>query len=128
MLKISKHCLAFLIASCVLFASPSIAAEGVKGNLVTVSWIEQNLNSADLLILDASPAQIYKGQHIPGALNVDLFSYGAQEPSVPEMERRLQSVGVSRGKRILIYDQGGSFMPRGSFMTCTTTAIRRKIF
>ena len=110
MLKISKYCLLFLIASCVLFASPLRAADAVKGNLVSVDWLEKNLKDADLLILDASPAQIYKGQHIPGALNVDLFSYGAQEPSVPEMEQRLQSVGVSRGKKILIYDQGGSFM------------------
>ena len=110
MLKISKYCLLFLIASCVLFASPLRAADPVKGNLVSVDWLEKNLKDADLLILDASAAQIYKGQHIPGALNVDLFSYGAQEPSVPEMEQRLQSVGVSRGKKILIYDQGGSFM------------------
>ncbi len=86
------------------------AADPVKGNLVSVDWLEKNLKDADLLILDASAAQIYKAQHIPGALNVDLFSYGAQEPSVPEMEQRLQSVGVSRGKKILIYDQGGSFM------------------
>ena len=110
MLKISKHCLAFLIASCVLFASPLRAADPVKGNLVSVNWLEKNLKDADLLILDASAAQIYRKEHIPAALNVDLFSYGALEPSVPEMEQRLQSVGVSRGKKILIYDQGGSFM------------------
>lgn len=87
-----------------------MAADAIKGNLVTVSWLEQNLKSADLLILDASPAQLYKAQHIPGAINVDLFSYGAQEAPVPEMEQRLQSFGISRGKKILIYDQGGSFM------------------
>ena len=110
MLKLSKYCLAFLIASCVLFASPLRAADPVKGNLVSVDWLEKNLKDADLLILDASAAQIYRKEHIPAALNVDLFSYGALEPSVPEMEQRLQSVGVSRGKKILIYDQGGSFM------------------
>lgn len=53
---------------------------------------------------------MYKAQHIPGAINVDLFSYGAQELPVSEMEQRFQSFGISRGKRILIYDQGGSFM------------------
>ena len=110
MLKISKYCLLFLIASYGVLAQPLMAAEGIKGNLVSVSWLQQNLNSADILVVDASPAQIYMKEHIHGALNVDLFSYGAQEASVPEMEQRLQSVGVSRGKKILIYDQGGSFM------------------
>jgi 3-mercaptopyruvate sulfurtransferase SseA len=108
--KVLQYCLLFLIGSCVLFASPLRAADPVKGNLVSVEWLAKNLQDTDLLILDASPAQIYRGQHIPGALNVDLFSYGAQEASVPEMEQRLQSVGVSPGKKILIYDQGGSFM------------------
>lgn len=110
MLKVFRYCLMLLIAGGVGFVQPAMAADGIKGNLVSVSWLEQNLNSADLLILDASPAQLYKAQHIPGAINLDLFSYGAQEPSVAEMEQRLQSVGVSRGRKILIYDQGGSYL------------------
>lgn len=110
MLKASKNCFLFLIASWVLWVQPLMAADGIKGNLASVSWLEQNLKSADILILDASPAQMYKVQHIPGAINVDLFSYGAQESPVAEMEQRLQSWGISRGKKILIYDQGGSFM------------------
>ena len=109
MLKLSKYCLLFLIASCVLLARPLMAAEGIKGNLASVSWLEQNLTSADVLILDASPAQMYKAQHIPGAVSVDVFSYGAQEVPVSDMEQRFQSWGISRGKKILIYDQGGSF-------------------
>ena len=110
MSKFFKYCLLLVLASCALLARPAMATDGMSGHLVSVAWLEQNLGSADLLILDASPGQIYKGQHIPGALNVDLFSYGAQEASLPEMEQRLQSVGVSRGKKILIYDQGGSYM------------------
>ncbi len=110
MLKISKYCLLFLIASCVLLARPLMAADAIKGNLVSVSWLEQNLASADLLILDASPPPMYKAQHIAGAINVDVFSYGAQELPVSEMEQRFQAWGIARGKKILIYDQGGSFM------------------
>ena len=110
MLKLTKYCLLLLIFGCVCFVQAARASDGLKGNLVSVGWLEQNLNSSDLLILDASAAQLYKAQHIAGAINLDLFSYGAQEASVPEMEQRLQSVGVTRGKKILIYDQGGSFM------------------
>lgn len=110
MSKVFKYCLLLVLASCALLARPAMAADAIGGHLVSVTWLEQNLSSADLLILDASPGQIYKGQHIPGALNVDLFSYGAQEASLSEMEQRLQAVGVSRGKKIVIYDQGGSYM------------------
>jgi len=74
-----------------------MAAEGIKGNLVSVSWLQQILNSSDILVVDASPAQLHKAQHIPGAINVDLFSYGGQELPVSEMEQRFQSFGISRG-------------------------------
>ena len=110
MLKLSKYCLLFLIASCVVWAQPLMAAEGIKGNLVSVSWLQQNLNNEDILMVDASPAQLHKAQHIPGAINVDLFSYGGQELPVSEMEQRFQSFGISRGKKIVIYDQGGSYL------------------
>lgn len=110
MLKTSKYCLLFVIASCVVLAQPLMAAEGIKGNLVSVSWLQQNLNNVDILVVDASPAQLHKAQHIPGAINVDLFSYGGQELPVSEMEQRFQSFGISPGKKIVIYDQGGSFL------------------
>ena len=56
--KVLQYCLLLLIASCVLFASPLRAADPVKGNLVSVEWLAKNLQDTDLLILDASPAQI----------------------------------------------------------------------
>lgn len=80
------------------------------GPLVGVSWLERNLKSPDLLILDASSAQAHKAGHIPGAVPVDFYSYGAREASAAEVEKRLQSWGVSPGKRILVYDQGGSYL------------------
>ncbi len=110
MLNVSKYCLLLLIASCALLPRTSLAADGIKGNLVSVGWLQQNLNHADVLILDASPPPMYKAQHIPGAISVDVFSYGAQELTVTEMEQRFQSWGISGGKKILIYDQGGSYM------------------
>jgi thiosulfate/3-mercaptopyruvate sulfurtransferase len=109
MLRASQYWLVCLIASCGLLAQ-AVAADGVKGNLVSVGWLEQNLKRADVLILDASPAKLYAAQHIPGAINVDLFSYGAQQIPVAEMEQRFQSWGISRGKKILIYDQGGTYL------------------
>ncbi len=96
---------------------PSIAADEFKGNLADVAWLEKNLGRADVLILDASPAQLYAAQHIPGAVSVDIFSYGAQEPSTAAMEERLRSWGVSPGKTIVAYDQGGTILATRLFFT-----------
>ena len=110
MLKVSRYCFLFAVAGCLLLAQPLMAAEGIKGNLVSVNWLEKNLKNADVLILDASPAQVYKAQHIPGAVNVDLLTYGVHEVPLAEMEQRYQSWGISPGKKIVMYDQGGSMM------------------
>jgi len=97
------------IAGCLPLAQPLMAA-GIKGNLVGVQWLEKNLNSADVVILDASSAQNYAANHIPGAVNVDLFTYGLPDTALSDMEKRIQSWGVSPGKTIVMYDQGGSMM------------------
>jgi 3-mercaptopyruvate sulfurtransferase SseA len=108
MLKVSRYCFLFAMAVCLLLAQSLMAAEGTKGNLVSVNWLEKNLKSADVLILDASAAQVYATQHIPGAVSVDLYTYGIQDMPVAEMEQLYQSWGISPGKKIVMYDQGGS--------------------
>ena len=94
---------------------PVAAAETVKGNLVNVQWLEQNLQRQDVLLLDASPGQLHAAKHIPGAVSVDVFSFGGRESSVAEMEQRIQSWGVSAGKKVVIYDQGGTYMATSLF-------------
>jgi 3-mercaptopyruvate sulfurtransferase SseA len=100
----------FAIAGCVLLTQSSLAADGVSGNLVTVNWLEKHLQNADVLILDASPAQLYNENHVPGAVNVDMLAYGRPEIPAAEMEKTLRSWGVSPGKSIVMYDQGGNMM------------------
>src|ERR1035438_1081893 len=105
------------IAGCFLLTLPSLAADAVSGNLVTVNWLEKHLQNADVLILDASPAQAYSENHIPGAVNVDMLAYGRPEIPVPEMEKTLRSWGVSPGKSIVMYDQGGNMMATRIFFS-----------
>jgi thiosulfate/3-mercaptopyruvate sulfurtransferase len=112
MSKVHKCCVAVCVAASLLaFAPPASAAEGINGHLVTVGWLEKNLTNSDVLILDASPAQTYAAKHIPGAVSVDLFAwYGLKEMPAADMERLYQSWGVSPGKKIVVYDQGGTFL------------------
>lgn len=99
------------IAGCLLLALPLMAAEENEGNLVNVRWLEKNLKNTGVLILDASPAQIYSVKHIPGALTVDVYSwYGLQEKTLADMEKLYQSWGISPGKKIVMYDQGGTML------------------
>ncbi|MDH4270752.1 MAG: rhodanese-like domain-containing protein [Candidatus Aminicenantes bacterium] len=111
MSKLLRYGFLLAVAGSLLLAQPLTAAVGSEGNLVKVKWLEENLKNADVLILDASPAQIYTAKHIPGAVSVDLFTwYGLQEPPVADMEKLFQSWGISPGKKIVMYDQGGTFL------------------
>lgn len=128
LLKVLKYCFPLAAAGCFLLAQPLMAVEGIKGNLVDVDWLEKNLKNADVLILDASPAQIYTAQHIPGAVNVDLFTYGLQEMAVADMEQLYRSWGISSGKKIVMYDQGGAMLATKQFFSLITTAFPQRTF
>jgi thiosulfate/3-mercaptopyruvate sulfurtransferase len=105
-----KMTVRILVAICLLLMKPLSAQEGIKGNLVSVSWLEKNLKNTDVVILDASPSPNYAEKHIPGAISYDIFTYGVQEMPVAEIEKRYQSWGISSGKKIVTYDQGGTFL------------------
>jgi thiosulfate/3-mercaptopyruvate sulfurtransferase len=104
MRMLSRTALLFII----VFSTISASAGEPKSNLVSVEWLEKNLKNPKVLILDASSAPLYAASHVPGAVNASPYGYGAFELPLSEMERRLQAFGVSPGKKIVIYDEGGS--------------------
>ena len=120
MLKDLRNSFLVAVASCLLLAQPLMAAEGINGNLVNTKWLVNNLKATDVLILDASPAQIYRARHIPGAVSVDIFklmSYGIREVPVADIEHAYQVLGVSPGKKIVMYDQGGTWLATRLFFS-----------
>ena len=98
------------LAGCLLLVQAATAAEANQGNLVSTKWLEQNLKNPNVVILDASPGQVYAAKHIPGAVSADMMSYGVKDKSATEMQQLLQAWGVSSGKKVVFYDQGGSNM------------------
>lgn len=92
-----------------LAALPAAAADAVgPGRLVDVAWLQQH--RADVLLLDASMTPRHRAGHIAGAVSADLYRYSADEPTPAAMEQRIQSWGVSPGRKVVVYDQGGDWM------------------
>jgi 3-mercaptopyruvate sulfurtransferase SseA len=88
-----------------------LQAEEERNNLVNVKWLEKNLKNSTVIILDASPSPVYTAKHIPGAISVDIYSwYGLRELPVADMEKIYQAWGISMGKKIVMYDQGGTIL------------------
>ncbi|MBL8519544.1 MAG: hypothetical protein JNK75_02635 [Betaproteobacteria bacterium] len=101
---------------CVVYAALGTApARGAELPLASVAWLKQNLASGNLHVIDTSFPQLHAAGHIPGAVNVDLFSYGGREVAPEVMEKRLQSWGVSADKTVVLYDQGGTYMATSVF-------------
>ena len=114
------------LASGMCLVPSANAAETFKSNLVDVIWLEKNIKNADVLLLDASPAPMHAAKHIAGAVNVDVFSFGGRENLAAEMEARIQSWGVSKGRKIVIYDQGGTYMATSLFFDLFYHGFPRK--
>jgi thiosulfate/3-mercaptopyruvate sulfurtransferase len=101
----------WLAASLPLFALPCSAADdGLRGHLASVDWLKKNLTQPDLVLVDASPAPLHRQRHIPGAILSTLFTFGPKDPPVEQIEAQLRSWGVGPTHRIVLYDQGGTYM------------------
>ncbi len=115
MIEFRRLCFVYAITAYLLLAQPLAAAEGIQGNLVTDKWLQSNLRNANVLILDASSGKVYSTKHIAGAVSIDMMAYGVKDKPVAEMDKLLQSWGVSPEKKIVLYDQGGSNMATRMF-------------
>jgi thiosulfate/3-mercaptopyruvate sulfurtransferase len=89
-------------------------------DLVSTRWLANNLDQADLVVVDASlfmPASgrdarsEYLDAHIPGArfLDIDALSDKSHPaphmlPPAAEFGRAMEALGVGRGDRIVVYD------------------------
>ena len=102
--------LVFLLVGCLLGLrpAPAWAEQNRSGHLVSVDWLQEQLKSNDVLLLDASAARTYAAKHIPGAVNVDIYNFAVGDLPVEQMEKRLQSWGISHNRKTVIYDEGGS--------------------
>lgn len=106
MSKIVRRRLWMLLCSWLGLLGPALAA----GPLVDVATLQRMLRDGDVVLLDASLTPRYLAQHIPGAVSADVFSYAAGELTPATMQAKLRAWGVSADKRVVVYDEGGSYM------------------
>ena len=92
-------------------------------NLVTVDWLNSNLNSENIVLLDAtipkagSDSSLITSECIPTTLFFDLkkvFSkqdsnYPNTVPSIEQFEENVQLLGVNSDTTVIIYDQHGVY-------------------
>lgn len=90
--------------------APLRAQAEPSGNLVSAEWLRSNLGRADLLLLDAQPPALHRKAHIPGAVNVNVYSYGAREQTAEDMQGLMQSWGITDSRTVVVYDQGGNML------------------
>ena len=97
-------------------AAASFALAQSPGMLISPSELAKVINEPGLVILHVGSAEDYKAGHIPGArlmtvadLSVtDDRGLRVQLPPAEELVRKLQSVGVGDGSRVVIYPSGES--------------------
>lgn len=122
---LSRNMLRWLAVATLLLAGPlattapaapaAPAAKPARPHLVTAEWLRDNQARPDVLLLDASMPPVYAKQHIPGAANINVFTYGARAMDDAQAQALLRQWGVSPGRKVVLCDQGGSFMATRAF-------------
>jgi thiosulfate/3-mercaptopyruvate sulfurtransferase len=90
-----------------ILLAPAHASSTHAGALVDVPWLRAH--QAQVLLLDASFTHQHRAGHIPGSASADLYRHGSEEPDAATMAERIRGWGVSAGRTVVIYDQGGDW-------------------
>ncbi|MDQ3044118.1 MAG: rhodanese-like domain-containing protein [Chloroflexota bacterium] len=92
--------------------------------IVDVAWLRQNLHTPRVRVVDARPAHLYAGGHIPGAVNYDTYAFklrGSDPKAIAEftaiLEGHLRKIGVQTDDRVIFYeDISGTSAARGVWL------------
>lgn len=82
--------------------------------LVNVQWLNENLNTNNLLLLDARGPESFEQGHIPGAIPVKWQQFAKMDGApgdtdwgtvlnAPELSAKLSELGIDQNKTIIVY-------------------------
>jgi len=102
-----------LALSLIMFCSPGILYSEALPALVSASWLNDNLKSPNLLVLDIRKIEDYREGHIPGVMNLPFSLVFHKDGSLtnPDALRHIaqHSVGDDLDKRIVVLCCNGQF-------------------
>ena len=117
---------ALLVALVLMFAGVAFAAEGTGGvetyQSLLISAERVNANIGQVVLIDARPQALYKGQqgHLPGAVNAEWTyfvnmngkagdaNYGAVVDAA-SMAKKLGALGIDGKKEVVVYGDGSDW-------------------
>lgn len=102
----------FLILILLMF--PAILAAAVEP-LVTPSWLHNNRDNPDLVLLDLQDNQNYLRFHIPGSINTNYLQWRVEKkgqlknmPPISVLEKLIGSLGIDNNSHVVIIPLGAS--------------------
>jgi len=93
----------------ILISVPVVNADLLR---VTPEWLNSNINSKNVIIIDSRSSEDYNAGHIAGAINLpDTLTYqekshGGEVVNANVMQQILRERGIDYGKTIVVYDAG----------------------
>lgn len=76
---------------------------------VSIDWLSEHLDGADVVVVDVRPPFFYQQAHIPGAVSLPLQLLPAARNGVPATEplaQQLGQVGIAPETHVVVYDDG----------------------
>ena len=93
----------------VLFLLPFATFAGAADPVVSTDWLQQNLNSANVVIVDVRKVEEYRDGHIPNAINVFYNSWAVTRdgltnelPSEDDLRDLIGSLGVGKDTTVVV--------------------------
>jgi thiosulfate/3-mercaptopyruvate sulfurtransferase len=97
-----------------LLMFPGILAAAVEP-LVTPSWLHNNRDNSNLVLLDLQNNQNYQRFHIPGSINTDYAHWRVEKkgelknlPAVSVLEKLIGSLGIDNNSHVVLISLGAS--------------------
>lgn len=126
-MKMAKHAaLAFLLLLGITLAAP---ARDIAP-FVSTDWLQQNLNTPGVLVVDVRRASEYEKGHMPGAVNtgVDLWATNKNEllrelPTEKELFDLLGSLGIKKESKVVVVSRGTTEFDRADAIRVAWTML-----
>jgi thiosulfate/3-mercaptopyruvate sulfurtransferase len=120
----------FYSMALLFFVSPAISPARNIPPFVSTDWLEQNLSSPGLLIVDVRSVADYKKSHLPGSLNSSATAWAVNSngllrelPADRELDDLLSSMGIREDSRVVAVGKGTTDFDRADTIRVAWTIL-----